>query len=90
MIARCTIPPDVACANVEDGAVILHMGTKRYFSLNETGAEIWRLLEEDVPLAEIPTRLVAAFDVSVDEARTALSALIEALAEKDLIAVEAE
>lgn len=90
MIARCTIPHDVACANVEDGAVILHMGTKRYFSLNETGAEIWRLLEEDVPLAEIPERLSEAFDVGVDEARAAVSELVATLLEKQLLSAEGE
>jgi hypothetical protein len=88
MITRCTIPHDVACANVEDGAVILHMGTKRYFSLNETGAEIWRLLEEEVPVAEIPIRLSEAFDVSVAEARAAVSELVAVLVEQDLLAIE--
>jgi hypothetical protein len=90
MTARCTIPHDVACANVEDGAVILHMGTKRYFSLNETGAEIWRLLEEDVPLPEIPTRLSEAFDVAIDEARAAVAELVAVLLEKDLLSLEGE
>lgn len=90
MSGRCTIPHDVACANVEDGAVILHMGTKRYFSLNETGAEIWRLLEEEVPLSEIPPRLSEAFDVGIEEARVAVSELVAELLEKDLLSVEAE
>ena len=88
MTARGTIPHDVACANVEDGAVILHMGTKRYFSLNETGAEIWRLLEEGIPVDEIPVRLSQAFDVGLAEARAAVAALLAVLQEKDLLTVE--
>lgn len=90
MTGRCTIPHDVACANVEDGAVLLHMGTKRYFSLNETAAEIWRLLEEGVSIAEIPVRLAGAFDVGINDARAAVSELVAVLREKDLLTVEDE
>ena len=84
------IPGDVACAAVEDGAVVLHMGTKQYFSLNETGAAIWRLLEDDVPLADVPRRLSEGYDVAVDEARAAVDALIAMLREKDLLILEPE
>jgi Coenzyme PQQ synthesis protein D (PqqD) len=85
---RCTIPHDVACAQVEDGAVVLHMGTKRYFSLNETGAEIWRLLESDVPFADVPRRLSERYDISVDAARASVTELVAALAAEGLLAVE--
>ena len=88
MTRRCTIPHDVACAKVDDGAVILHMGTKRYFSLNETGAEIWRLLEEAVPVDELPQRLSEQFDVSVEEARGGVTELIAALAGEQLLELE--
>ena len=90
MISRCTIPHDVACANVEDGAVVLHMGTKRYFSLNETGAEIWRLIEEEVPVVEIPARLSESYDVPIDEARAEVAELVAALVEHDLLAIDAK
>ena len=85
---RFSIPGDVACANVEDGAVVLHMGTKRYYSLNETGAAIWRLLEESVAIEEIPARLSASYDVTVDEARREVDALVDALEAKTLITVD--
>ena len=90
MITRCTIPGDVACASVEDGTVLLHMGTKRYFSLNDTGAEIWRLLEQDVPVGEIPARLTATYDVPIAAARLAVDELLAALAEQGLVNIEAE
>lgn len=90
MNMRCIIPPDVACAIVEDGAVILHLGTKRYFSLNETAAEIWSLLEDGVSIAEVPVRLTGAFDIGIDDARAAVSELVATLREKDLLAIEGE
>lgn len=90
MITRCSIPADVACASVEDGTVLLHMGTKRYFSLNDTGAEIWRMLEQDVPIGEIPARLTAAYDVALEDARVAVVELIATLAEQGLLTIEGE
>ena len=87
-MTRLIIPADVACANVEDGAVVLHMGTKRYYSLNETGAAIWRLIEESVAIEEIPARLSDTYDVTVDEARREVNALVEALEAKTLITVD--
>lgn len=89
MSVRCTIPTDVACARVDDGAVLLHMGTKRYFSLNETGAEVWRLLEEGVPVDDIPQRLSERFDVTADEARDAVAGLVDALVADQLLEVQA-
>ncbi len=85
---RYIVPPDVACATVEDGAVLLHMGTKLYYSLNETGAEIWKLIEDDVPLGDIPTALTERFDVSLAEAQAAVAELVEVLAAKTLLIIE--
>ena len=90
MMTRCSIPTDVACASVEDGTVLLHMGTKRYFSLNDTGAEIWRMLEQQVPVTEIPARLTATYDVPLAEAHLAVAELLAALAEQGLVTIEAE
>ncbi len=80
-----TLSPDAACAAVDDGAVVLHMGTRRYFSLNETGAAIWRMLEDDVALDEIPGRLGNLYAVDAAIATTALDRLLTELAAEMLI-----
>ena len=85
-----TLSPDAACAPVEGGAVVLHMGTKRYFSLNETGAGIWRMLEDSVALSEIPERLAATYEIDVEAARTALTRLLDALAAEELLTLRSE
>jgi hypothetical protein len=79
------LSPDAACAAVDDGAVVLHMGTRRYFSLNETGAAIWRMLEDDVAREDIPARLGSLFAVDAAIATTALDRLLEELAAEHLI-----
>lgn len=87
---RYAIPSDVACASVEDGAVVLHMGTKRYFSLNETGAAIWQLLEGGVALSELPERLSERYEVAIEDARAAVDALLAELEEQKLLSLRPE
>jgi hypothetical protein len=82
---RYTISPDAAFATVEDGAVVLHMRTKRYYSLNETGTFVWRRLEDGIPPAEIVTQLVNEYDVGVTEAEMAVARLLDELAQESLI-----
>ena len=81
-VPRYVIAADAACAALEGGAVVLHMGTKRYYSLNETGARVWQLLEEGTSERDTAARLVADYQVDPGEANAAvLQLLAELLAE---------
>ena len=80
-----SLSPEAACAPVEDGAVVLHMDTRRYFSLNETGAAIWRMLEEDIPLTDIPARLGDVYAADATVVAAALHRLLGELAAEHLI-----
>ena len=84
---RYVVSPDAACAAVEDGAVVLNMRTKRYYSLNETGAAIWRLLEDDVVIEDVVRRLIDLYAVGEREAGDSVDALLGALADESLITV---
>ena len=81
------ISADAACAVVEDGAVVLHMRTKRYFSLNETGAALWRMFEDGAPLSEIPCRLADLYEIDVTTAQASLTRLLGELVAEELIVV---
>ena len=83
---RYTVSPDAACAAVDDGTVVLNMRTKRYYSLNETGATVWRMLEDDAPMAEIAAQLVVIYDVAEATAIETVEALLRALEAEALIA----
>lgn len=85
---RYTVSGDAACAIVEDGAVVLNMRTRRYYSLNETGAAIWRLLEDDVPVSEIVAALVQRYEVETATANRAVCALLAELAAEALVSTE--
>jgi hypothetical protein len=82
-----TISPDAAFAAVEDGAVVLHMSTKRYYSLNETGTFVWRRLEGGVERAEIVAEMVEEYDVGIAEAEMAVTRLLDELLEESLIRI---
>lgn len=76
---------DAACAIVQGGAVVLHMGSKRYYSLNESGALIWSLLEQSVPEEQIVAGLVARYEVDGNVAADALANLVVELAGENLV-----
>jgi hypothetical protein len=87
-VNRYVVSGDAACAVVEDGAVVLNMRTKRYYSLNETGAAIWRLLEDDVPLPEIVAQLTQRYEVEPAAADRAVAALLADLTSEALVSLE--
>jgi hypothetical protein len=82
---RYTISADAAFAAVEDGAVVLHMGTKRYYSLNETGAFVWQRLEDGAGPSHIVAQIVERYEVGRSEAEMAVSRLIEELKSEELV-----
>lgn len=84
---RVVVSPDATCAVLDDGAVVLHMRTKRYFSLNATGAAIWGLLESETPVPAIVVRLTELYDVDAATASVSLDALIAELEAASLVAV---
>lgn len=77
--------PDALSASLSDGAVLLHLYTKRYFSLNETGSRIWSLLNEQSSEEQIVDALVQEFDVEAETARHGVQALVRDLLAERLI-----
>jgi hypothetical protein len=67
---RASPNADVVLTELEgDEAVLLHLGTKHYYSLNPTGLRIWKLLSPERTLGEASERLRAEFDITSDKAR---------------------
>ena len=81
---------DVAGAALEGGTVVLHMGTKRYYSLNESGAIVWQLAERQTTEEEATTRLLEVYHVSAADARAAVSELLSELVAEGLVVAQAE
>jgi Coenzyme PQQ synthesis protein D (PqqD) len=80
------IPSEVLAAHLGDEAVLLDLNGKRYYRLNETGAVVFRALEDGEGREGAIRRLVAAFDVSESDASSAVDALLTDLAARGLVA----
>ena len=82
---RYRIATDTLAATLSDGAVLLSLHTKRYFSLNETGTRVWTLLGEAKSVDEIVAALVGEYAVSAQDAREAVDELVAELVAEELI-----
>lgn len=80
------VSPDVLTAHLEGEAVLLHLGTKQYYRLNETGAAIWKGLERGLDEPAIVADLTREFDVDSDTAAAELRRTLDELRERGLLA----
>jgi hypothetical protein len=79
----------VLSQSLEGEAVLLHLPTQRYFSLDSVGSRFWRLLEDDSDVERACARLLEEYDTSEETLRADLCALLEQLTAAGLVQVEA-
>ena len=64
--------PDLRLTAVDGEGVVLHLGSRRYFSVNETGVTILEALREPRTLADLVAAVTREYEVADAEAeRTA-------------------
>ena len=83
---RTILPdPDVVDTEIDaDQLALLHLGTKTYFSLNQTGARIWHDLKQGLSLEDISLRLQQEFDVDAEQAQKSVEQLVDELTRNGL------
>jgi len=84
-MGRFTRPADVVARRLGESAVLIRMRTSRIYQLNETGARIWELLEQDASRDAVLDALLNEFDVSREDAASALDDLIAELRAEGLL-----
>ncbi|HSU93591.1 MAG TPA: PqqD family protein [Gemmatimonadaceae bacterium] len=72
-------------ATLSDGAVLLNLQTKRYFSLNETGTRIWEMVQQTADEEAIVATLLSEYDVNEPLARSEVRRILDELIEAQLI-----
>jgi hypothetical protein len=77
--------PAVVSEIFDDEIVIIHLESGAYYSLDQSGADIWKLLQQGADLAEINTRLSAAYSVSPDEMAQIVPQFVKELTQEQLI-----
>ncbi len=83
---RYAVNPDVVYTKLGDEeAVLLHLKTQHYYSINETGVAVWECLDEPRSLDEIAAALTASYEVEHAEARAFAESFVTDLGKDDLI-----
>jgi len=84
------INKEAMCTELEEEgeAVLLHLATKVYYTLNETGLFIYRRIEEEAYFGEIIEALCSAYDVTAEEAETEAESLVRDLEREGFCNVE--
>jgi hypothetical protein len=77
--------PEALVATLSDGAVLLNLQTKRYFSLNETGTRIWELVQKTADEETIVAKLLREYEVEEPMVRAEVRRILDELIEAQLI-----
>lgn len=93
MISKNTtvvVAPDQVSSELVDESVILNLKTGMYFGLNEVGASVWQLLQQPKTVADVCAAILEDYDVEAAQCETDILALLEELAEAQLIVIQDE
>jgi hypothetical protein len=78
--------PSLVFTQLDDTeAVLLHLDTKRYYTLNETGTRIWELLQQSRSAQEIALALQDTYALTDEEALPLLLAFVDELQQEGLV-----
>ncbi len=79
--------PDLRVTQVEDEGVVLHLGSRRYFSVSESGLILLNALEESRSLDELVEALCDEYEVTESEARQSTREFIDRCLDAKLLIV---
>lgn len=79
-----TAHPDLIETDLEQELLLLNPNDQQIFSLNETGLMIWRAIQNNT-LERVPDQLVEHYEVTLEEARADVLALVTQLYNKGLV-----
>ena len=78
-------PNAVFTAMDDDEGVLLHLQTRAYFSLNETGTLIWKLVQQGKHVDAIASVLEQSYDVDHASALQQVESFLDELAQDGLV-----
>ena len=64
-----TVSPEATASVHDDGVVILHLGSGRFYTCNGTGARVWRAIEQHLSLEAIAEEISNAYQIALTTAR---------------------
>ncbi|MEN1888979.1 lasso peptide biosynthesis PqqD family chaperone [Streptomyces mirabilis] len=85
MSVTFSLNPQVSLAETDDGAVLLHERTGRYWQLNTTGISVLRSLTSGQTCEQAAQTLASQHAISAMHARNDIAALLASLRSADLL-----
>jgi hypothetical protein len=76
---------EVVSTELEDGAVLLNMETRLYYSLNDAGLEIWRRIGAASSEQELVTSLAGLFDAEEERVQEIVARFVPELERERLV-----
>jgi len=80
--------PELRLADVEGDGVVLHLGTRRYFSVSESGLILLQALEAPRSVEDLVRLLVEQYEVTPEQAETSVRQFLDTCRTADLLVVE--
>ena len=70
---------------IEGEAILVNVNSSDIVHLNETGAEIWRIIDGKTSISKIIEHISSVFEVNKEVAKTDVLKLLEDLIEKNIL-----
>ena len=78
---------DVVHCDLDGGAVLLNLRTRRYFKLNRVSAHVWGRLGDRAEVGALRRSILETFDVDPDRCTRDLDTLLEAMSAAGLVEI---
>jgi len=89
MTSRFVKHAELRVTALEGEGVALHLGSRRYFTVTETGLSILQALDTPRPFDEIVDCITAEYDIDREHAATSVRAFLDRCVEAALIREDA-
>ena len=80
--------PELRLAALEGEGVVLHLGTRRYFTLSESGLTIFEALAAPRTFDELVASLLTRYEVTAERAQESVREFLDRCRSADLLVVE--
>lgn len=80
--------PDLRLADVEGDGVVLHLGTRRYFSVSESGLALLQALETPRTVPELVEVLLERYEVTPEQAEASVRQFLDTCRTAELLIEE--
>lgn len=90
MTLRYRRHPELRLSALEGEGVLLHLGTRRYFTLSESGLVMMEALAAPRSIDDLVQLLQGRYEVTAERARDDVREFLERCREADLVVVDGE